>query len=233
VRIAAASVALTTACAGGAMMFGSVPAHHSHTQQAAPDADQSAGIATSDAPSSLRQGPGGMALLDTGGRVLDSPTPHGTKGKPTKTSPTARPSSKGSSDKQAPAKAPASQAAEVPSQPHTSAPAGQGTSSSTNSGPVTVSGQVSCSSGNAVVGVWVEADKGAGWSPWKGVGDGANADYWYTLPRSEQYSLHIGCGGSPDSWRVAVETPYVGGTHNSFDCFDVPGRSGYKTCRLR
>lgn len=116
------------------------------------------------------------------------------------------------------------------STPHTSAPAA---SSPKPSGPVTVTGQISCSSGKSVVGVWVEAAQGRGWSPWKGVGDGKNADYWYTLPTQETYSLHIGCGGTKSSWAVATETPYVGGTHNSFNCFDVPGKLGYGTCSHR
>ncbi|MFD8723548.1 hypothetical protein ACFV2H_37680 [Streptomyces sp. NPDC059629] len=79
----------------------------------------------------------------------------------------------------------------------------------------------------------MEAGKGKGWSQWKGVGNGMNADYWYKLPVPEIYSLHIGCGGHPSSWAVATETPFVHGTHNSFNCFDVPGKAGYGTCRLR
>jgi hypothetical protein len=98
---------------------------------------------------------------------------------------------------------------------------------------VKVSGQVSCVSGKSVKGVWVQAAKGSGYSPWKGLGNGSTSDYWYTLPVHESYSLHVGCGGTTASWAVSDSTPVVGGTHNSFDCVDVPGQSGYGTCRLR
>jgi hypothetical protein len=77
----------------------------------------------------------------------------------------------------------------------------------------------------------VVAAKGAGWSPWKGTGNGGTAAYWYTLPVSEPYALHVGCGGTPSSWAVATATPTVSGADNSFACQDVSGQAGYGTCR--
>jgi hypothetical protein len=98
---------------------------------------------------------------------------------------------------------------------------------------VEVSGQVSCTSGNSVEGVWVSALSGSGYSPWKGLGNGSTSDYWYNLPTSESYSLHVGCGGTQANWGVADYGPVVSGTHNSFNCIDVAGASGYGTCVVR
>jgi hypothetical protein len=96
-----------------------------------------------------------------------------------------------------------------------------------------VTGQVSCLSGNPVEGVWVQADDGAGFASWKGLGDGATADWWFTLPENEPYSLHVGCGGSPSSWEVALDSPTVTGAHNSFSCYDIEDEAQYGSCALR
>jgi hypothetical protein len=96
-----------------------------------------------------------------------------------------------------------------------------------------ISGQVSCTSGNSVEGVWVAAAQGSGWAQWQGLGNGSTSNYWYTLPTSEPYSLHVGCGGTPSSWAVAAYSPQVSGTQNSFNCIDVAGQPGYKTCVAR
>jgi hypothetical protein len=88
-----------------------------------------------------------------------------------------------------------------------------------------VSGEVNCSSGAAAVGVWVQATSGSGWASLTDAGA-----YDFTLPESESYSLHVGCGGTSASWKIAVYSPYVSGTANSFDCHDVPGGADYKTC---
>jgi hypothetical protein len=84
-----------------------------------------------------------------------------------------------------------------------------------------ITGQIACTSGKPVVGVWVSAVAGSAFAPWRGLGNGATADWWYDLPKSEDYSLHVGCGGSPSSWAVATYTTTVSGGHNSFDCHDT------------
>jgi hypothetical protein len=96
-----------------------------------------------------------------------------------------------------------------------------------------ITGQVSCVSGNSVEGVWVQASRGSGFASWQGLGNGSTSDWWFTLPATESYSLHVGCGGSTASWKVATYSPTVSGGHNSFNCFDVAGAAGYGTCRLR
>ncbi|HET7014729.1 MAG TPA: serine/threonine-protein kinase [Streptosporangiaceae bacterium] len=102
---------------------------------------------------------------------------------------------------------------------------------SPSSGPFTISGSVSCASGNAVVGLWVAARKGAGFSGWHGWGNGATATFRYRLPRKESYSLHVGCGGSSSSWQVATYSVTVTTAVNNFACFDVHGQPSYGTCR--
>jgi len=79
-------------------------------------------------------------------------------------------------------------------------------------------------------GIWISALKGSGYAPWQGIGDGATSKYWYTLPVSEDYSVHVGCGGTTANWGVADYSSVVTGTQNSFECFDVSGQSGYGTC---
>jgi hypothetical protein len=101
---------------------------------------------------------------------------------------------------------------------------------SPSSGPFHISGSVSCTSGNAVVGVWVVARKGAGFSPWKGYGNKSAAAFWYTLPQKESYSLHVGCGGTSSSWQVATHSVTVTTAVNIFTCDDVPGQANYRTC---
>ena len=97
--------------------------------------------------------------------------------------------------------------------------------------PFHISGAVSCTSGNAIVGVYVAAGNGAGFSPWRGQGNGATATFWYTLPKRESYSLHVGCGGTPSSWKVATNSVTVSTAVNNFACDDVPRQAGYGTCR--
>lgn len=105
-------------------------------------------------------------------------------------------------------------------------------STAPKSTPLKISGSVSCISGNAVVGVYVAASKGSGFSPWQGQGNGATATFHYTLPLKESYSLHVGCGGSPSKWQVADYGVTVSTAVNNFECDDVPGQSNYGTCRV-
>jgi hypothetical protein len=96
-----------------------------------------------------------------------------------------------------------------------------------------VTGQVSCESGKSVEGVWVQASDGPGYASWKGLGNGSTSDWWFTLPKDESYSLHVGCGGSTSSWAVATYSPTVTGAQNSFNCYDVAGEANYGTCVSR
>jgi hypothetical protein len=111
--------------------------------------------------------------------------------------------------------------AQAPSAPHSTAP---------KSAPFQISGTVSCISGNTVEGVWVAAGKGSGYSPWTGQGNGASASFIYTLPLHESYSLHVGCGGTTSTWKVATYSVTVSGAVNNFVCDDVSGQPSYGSC---
>ena len=120
-----------------------------------------------------------------------------------------------------------------PSQaPATHAPVRQPSASPTpKSGPFDISGEISCISGQPVVGVWIAAAKGSGYSPWQGQGSGSTATFWYTLPATESYSLHVGCGGTGSDWQVATYSGTVTSADNNFACDDVTGQAAYGTCR--
>ncbi|WP_406284135.1 serine/threonine-protein kinase [Embleya sp. NBC_00896] len=93
-----------------------------------------------------------------------------------------------------------------------------------------VGGNVSCTSGNLVVGVWVEATRGSGFAFIR-LEPAGSSSYQYTLPSSETYTLHVGCGGTSKDWAVSVnDAPQVSGRRNSFICNDIRDRPGYGTC---
>lgn len=127
-------------------------------------------------------------------------------------------------------------AASVSHPPASPTPIAQGSptaKSTPSAGSFNVTGQVSCTSGRSVEGVWVQTASGSGFAPWQGLGNGSTSDYWYTLPRTESFSLHVGCGGTTASWAVATYSPTVSAAHDSFNCDDVAGDAGYGTCVLR
>lgn len=97
---------------------------------------------------------------------------------------------------------------------------------------VMADGQVSCTSGHPVEGVWIAAGRGSGWASWQRLGNGSTSNYLYTLPRPESYAVHVGCGGSPASWKVAANSGNVPAGRHSFNCVDSPGEQGFGTCEL-
>lgn len=137
----------------------------------------------------------------------------------------------------------------VPPAPGAGAPISGVAPAPTKSGPVvtrpappprptnsshTVYGEVSCSSGRPVVGIWVHGDVVEGWASLKTIDGGPNTAYSYTFPAKQSYSLHVGCGEDADhQWLHGPHTTTVSGTYNSFNCFDVPGAADYDTCAVR
>jgi hypothetical protein len=119
----------------------------------------------------------------------------------------------------------------APAPPQSSAPPPPPTSKAPTS--YQVSGTVSCVSGHSVAGVWVQAAQGSGYSPWQGIGNGSTSRYWYTLPSTMPFSLHVGCGGTTASWGVSLTTPQAPGPVANFTCHDVSGQAEYGTCNLQ
>jgi hypothetical protein len=77
----------------------------------------------------------------------------------------------------------------------------------------------------------VDVSKGEGYAPWWPEENPAIATFRYRLPQKERYSLHVGCGGTKPSWKVATDSATVTTAVNHFVCDDVPGRASYGTCR--
>jgi hypothetical protein len=99
---------------------------------------------------------------------------------------------------------------------------------------VKVGGDVTCLSGQPITGVWVQATGHSGFAPWQGVSvsgqpSGSTVKWWWSLPKGESYSLHVGCGGTQASWGVALYTPVVTGS-DTFICIDDSSDAGYGTC---
>ncbi|WP_260609403.1 chitinase [Streptomyces sp. WAC 01325] len=111
-------------------------------------------------------------------------------------------------------------------------PKGHGSSSPASSGPRHITGLVHCESGRPIVGVWVEAANASDshFAAWRGIGDGAYADWWTDLPSDQSYSLHIGCGGTPASWASENKTAAYSGTSSSFSCNDIEGAPNRGKC---
>ncbi len=64
-----------------------------------------------------------------------------------------------------------------------------------------ISGQVVCEDGLSVEGIWIATSSGSGFANWSSPGGGDYANFNYSLPRSEAWTVHVGCGGSKSSWR--------------------------------
>lgn len=149
----------------------------------------------------------------------------------------------GDSKAPVPSKVPVTPKPEYPTPPKNSSPKSTPAAPATHhpsippksTSPFRITGQVLCASGRPVVGVWVQAAHAADsrFAAWRGIGDGASADWWTELPRNEKYSLHVGCGGTPDRWGSENKTGTVSGGHNSFNCDDVAGDANYGKCARR
>lgn len=94
----------------------------------------------------------------------------------------------------------------------------------TASAETVVSGSVECAN-NMVSGVWIEAESStSGWASWEmplELGGLTKANYSFTLDRDGRYEVHVGCGGSSESWAHVAESEMVSG-NNTFACNDIP-----------
>lgn len=87
---------------------------------------------------------------------------------------------------------------------------------------VGVTGKVRCSTGQPVVGVWVQSRRQGG--SYAKVRRGE--DGWFTYNgwaiANHSYRLHIGCGGQPGDWRSESRTQQVKAVNLTLSCDDSP-----------
>ncbi|MGW9438628.1 hypothetical protein [Streptomyces sp. NPDC055607] len=91
----------------------------------------------------------------------------------------------------------------------------------------TISGRISCQSGNFVTGVWVQEETNTG----KFAELQHRNSYRSTIMKGAAYHLNIGCGGTPADWTTSLK--YLGETRERtllLECYDVRGTPGYGTC---
>lgn len=96
----------------------------------------------------------------------------------------------------------------------------------------TVSGHINCSSGAAIVGIWVDASNGgSGWAVWTPQpGQPSSASYKYTLPAGGKFAVNVGCGGTPAKWATNNKSASTYGPTRDFVCYGIPGRPQSQTC---
>ena len=88
------------------------------------------------------------------------------------------------------------------------------------SAAVPISGYVTCIDQLNVEGVWVAASSGgSGYASWQSTG-GYQAHFSYSLPYGGRWTVHVGCGGSPSSWRYPVNgNTTTANTYQSWTCY--------------
>jgi hypothetical protein len=97
------------------------------------------------------------------------------------------------------------------------------------SASLNVSGHVECLS-MPVEGVWIAANSGgSGWASWsRAPSDPEEASFSYNLPNGGSFSVHVGCGGSPQNWAVATYSyNSVSGSGHNFYCYDYAYEDPY------
>lgn len=95
-----------------------------------------------------------------------------------------------------------------------------------------VGGTVKCSSGKAVVGVWIDAkdSRKSGWA-WS-QNNGRSVQSWSRgqLSSGDQYKVRVGCGGTSNKWGVSVHSKVFRTGNQSFTCLDDRPAWGTRVC---
>jgi len=88
----------------------------------------------------------------------------------------------------------------------------------------TIHGQIGCINNASPVGVWIEARSStSGWASHEvpiELGGLSKVNYSYTLDHGGPYSVHVGCGGTPEHWATDLRSEYVSGSQD-FLCNDM------------
>jgi hypothetical protein len=87
--------------------------------------------------------------------------------------------------------------------------------------PVSVGGQVTCRTGRAVSGVWIEAaNGGSDFAFLRLPTTGGPAEFTAILPFGGRYAVHVGCGGTGAHWNTENWSGSVPGGRHDFVCDD-------------
>lgn len=99
------------------------------------------------------------------------------------------------------------------------------------SGPIVISGTVTCADGGAVVGVWVKAEGGdSGYASYLQHTDPHLADFQYRLARGARWTVNVGCGGTTLNWLHEVHgVTLTTATQQNWTCDSDLSRYGCRT----
>lgn len=86
---------------------------------------------------------------------------------------------------------------------------------------VTIQGTVLCNSGAFVQGIWLETSNHVGSSMARfGPVDQSGTDFTWSGPLDDEYSVHVGCGGSPEVWKIIGYSDFTSSNFTRFVCDD-------------
>ncbi|WP_254897367.1 hypothetical protein [Amycolatopsis sp. Hca4] len=81
---------------------------------------------------------------------------------------------------------------------------------------------VSCTSGNPVVAVWIESSSGgSGFARAGQPGSAAAARYLFRQNFAARYQIRVGCGGSVEQWGITAKSTYSEEPYRRIVCDDV------------
>lgn len=81
---------------------------------------------------------------------------------------------------------------------------------------------VSCTSGNPVVAIWIESRSGGSWFAQEGEpGHTKVKRYTYRQKFTEKYQVRVGCGGTQQQWGITVMSSYSDRSYRRLLCDDV------------
>ena len=96
----------------------------------------------------------------------------------------------------------------------------------------TVSGQVTCVDGLNVEGVWIAASGGSGYASWSPVSGAPYAANFSRGGVTVPWTVHVGCGGSTNSWRWHPDgNTTVTSANASWTCYEPDDGSPAYFCQ--
>jgi hypothetical protein len=81
---------------------------------------------------------------------------------------------------------------------------------------------VFCTSGNPVVGVWIESRSGGSWFAQRGdTGSAAVVRYTFRQKFTDPYQVRVGCGGNQQQWGLTVASSFSNRAYRRLACNDA------------